>query len=112
VFLKLFIIIFVYYPSIYLKGFMKLQSGNYFINWTLLLVLPLLTFGFNSKKEVVLNSNNALYISNTVVIKLKAKPLAKSDRSIILSDNVAQSLNEFKLNSTRSFLQNITVELH
>ena len=85
---------------------MKLQSGNYFINWTLLLVLPLLTFGFNSKKEVVLNSNNALYISNTVVIKLKAKPLAKSDRSIILSDNVAQSLNEFKLNSTRSFLQN------
>ena len=85
---------------------MKLQSGNYFINWTLLLVLPLLAFGFNSKKEVVLNSNNALYISNTVVIKLKAKPLAKSDRSIILSDNVAQSLDEFKLNSTRSFLQN------
>ena len=47
-----------------------------------------------------------LYMSNTVVIKLKAKPLAKSDKSIILSDNVTQALNEFNVNSTRSFLQN------
>jgi serine protease len=106
VFLKLFIIIFTYCHCIYLKGFMKLPSVNYFINWTLLLVLTLLAFGFNSKKEEVLNSNKALYMSNTVVIKLKVKPLAKSDRSILLSDNLNKALNEFKLNSTRSFLQN------
>src|ERR1035438_9811113 len=106
VFLKLFIIIFVYYPSIYLRKFMKLSFANYLIKWILLLVLPLLAFGFNSKKEVLLKSNNALYMSNTVVIKLKAKPLAKSDKSILLSDNVTQALNEFNLNSTKSFLQN------
>jgi subtilisin family serine protease len=85
---------------------MKLPFANYLVKWTLLLVLPLLAFGFNSKKEILLKSNNALYMSNTVVIKLKAKPLAKSDRSILLTDNVTQALNEFNLNSTRSFLQN------
>ena len=85
---------------------MKLPSINYFMKWALLLVLPLLAFGFNSKKVNVLNSNNALYMSNTVVIKLKIKPLAKSDRSILLSDNVNRALSEFKLNSTRCFLQN------
>ena len=85
---------------------MKLPSINNFMRWALLIVIPLLAFGFNSKKGTVLNSNNALYMSNTVVIKLKAKPLAKSDRSILLSDNVNKALSEFKLNSTRSFLQN------
>src|ERR1035441_5768092 len=80
VFLKLFIIIFVYYPSIYLRKFMKLSFTNYLVKWTLLLVLPMLAFGFNSKKEILLKSNNALYMSNTVVIKLKAKPDRKSTR--------------------------------
>ena len=30
---------------------MKLNSVNYFTKWVLLLVLPLLAFGFNSKKK-------------------------------------------------------------
>jgi serine protease len=85
---------------------MKFSSANYFIKRALLLVLPLLAFGFNSKKGTVLNSNNALYMSNTVVIKLKAKPSAKSDRSILLTDNVSKVLSGYKLNSTKSFLQN------
>ena len=84
---------------------MRFPSVNYFMKWALLLVLPLLVFGFNSKKEEILNANNALYMSNTVVIKLKDRPSANSDRSILLSDNVNKALNEFSLNSTKSFLQ-------
>jgi subtilisin family serine protease len=85
---------------------MKLNSVNYFTKWVLLLVLPLLAFGFNSKKEAILNTNNALYMSNTVVIKLKDKPVVSLNKSVLLSDNLNKALNEFKLNSTKSFLLN------
>jgi serine protease len=85
---------------------MKLNSVNYFTKWVLLLVLPLLAFGFNSKKEAILNANNALYMSNTVVIKLKDKPVVSLNKSVLLSDNLNKALNEFKLNSTKSFLLN------
>jgi serine protease len=85
---------------------MKHPSVNNFMKWVMLLVLPMLVFGFNSRKVEILNSNNALYMSNIVVVKFKVKPSANSDRSILLSDNVNKALNEFKLNSTRSFLLN------
>src|ERR1035437_647713 len=85
---------------------MRFPSVNYFMKWVLLLVLLLLAFGFNSKKEEILNVNNVLYMSNTVIIKLKDKPLTNSDRSVLLSDKLNKALNEFKLNSTGSFLQN------
>ena len=85
---------------------MKLPIVNSYMKWVLLLVLPILAFGFKSPKEEILNSDNALYMSNVVVVKLKVKPSANSDRSILLSDNVKRAFNEFKLNSSRSFLRN------
>jgi subtilisin family serine protease len=85
---------------------MKTPSVNYFRTWFLLLVLPLLAFGFNANKNKVLSVNNKMYMSNTVVIKLKAKPTAKSGTSILLSNNVTNALNEFNVNSTKSFLLN------
>jgi subtilisin family serine protease len=83
---------------------MKFSSVNYHIKRALLLVLPLLAFGFNSKKNQILNSNNALYMGNTVVIKLKAKPASGLNKSVLLSDNLNKALSEFNVNSTKSFL--------
>ena len=85
---------------------MKPSSLSYFIKWSMLLVLPILAFGFNFKKNTVLNANNALYMSNTIVVKLKDKPVAGLNKSVLLSDNVNKALNEFNVNSTKSFLLN------
>ena len=85
---------------------MKFSSIKYFTKWALLIVIPLFAFGFNPKQEEILTVNSILYLSNTVVIKLKEKPITNSDRSINFSDKLSSALSEFKLSSGSSFLQN------
>jgi serine protease len=85
---------------------MKIPSVKYLSKWALLIVLPLLAFGFNAKKDQVLRINNTMYLSNTVVIKLKDKPASSSGANILLSNNLTKALNEFNVSSTKSFLMN------
>ncbi|MDR3667909.1 MAG: S8 family peptidase, partial [Ignavibacteriaceae bacterium] len=85
---------------------MKSPAVNNYTKWILLLVLPILAFNFNSKKNQILSSNNSLYLSHIVVIKLKDKPPANSATNILLSSNLSKALNEFSLSSTKSFLMN------
>jgi subtilisin family serine protease len=85
---------------------MKILNNNYVIKLVLLFILPLLAFGFYSKKGEVLKVNNSLYLSNTVVIKLRTAPLAKSNQNIQLTDKVNQVMNQFNLTSSKPFLMN------
>ncbi|MDR3611140.1 MAG: S8 family serine peptidase [Ignavibacteriaceae bacterium] len=83
---------------------MKGTFGNYFVKCVLLIVIPLLAFGFYPNSEKILKVNNTLYLSNTVVIKLKNKPVAGSINKILLSDKLNLALKEFNVNSSKSFL--------
>jgi serine protease len=85
---------------------MKIPSIKYLSKWVLLIVLPLLAFGFNSKRNQVLSVNNEMYLSNTVVIKLKDKPASSSGSNILLSNNLTKAMNEFSVSSSKSFLLN------
>src|ERR1700687_6105673 len=85
---------------------MKILNNNYVIKLVLLFILPLLAFGFYSKKGEVLKVNNSLYLSNTVVIKLRTAPLTKSNQNIQLTDKVNQVMNQFNLTSSKPFLMN------
>jgi subtilisin family serine protease len=87
------------------RGFMKIPSGYFYVKFVLLLVLPLFAFGFYSKNEEILKVNNVLYMSNTVVIKLKNKPVTGLLNKILLSDNINRIMKDFKLSSSNSFLQ-------
>jgi subtilisin family serine protease len=82
----------------------NLPVNNYIRN-AFLLIIPLLVFGFAAnKKNGVLKNNNAYYMNNTVVVKLKAMPSVNKNRSVTLSGGLMKTMSQFQYSSGKSFL--------
>jgi len=70
---------------------------------TILILLPLLFYGFNSNnsQQKVLEKNGTLYLSNTIILKLKSSPSTDGSGNVILSSNLAQFLKLFSVKESK-----------
>ncbi len=70
---------------------------------TILLLLPLILSGFNSNEmgQRVLEKNGVLYLSNTVVVKLKYIPSSDASGKVSLSINLNEFLKAFNLKEVK-----------
>jgi subtilisin family serine protease len=88
-----------------MRNDMRIRQVNKLAKYFILLLIPLFAFGFYTNNTKVLKNNNVLYMSHTVVVKLKNVPSSGLNKSVSLSSGLSKVMNVFNVNSVKTFLQ-------